>query len=597
MVDRGEALFWNAWASARDCGIWRRSITPRTFVRKGSSSLLRVTFAGILLGMGFVVFGGEPIAPPVPAIVTDPAPDDVPKPKIPPDSVSNPTVAPHPATFTDYLPTSDLFLSPIRTVYPVVENKTSAVANQLVRNSSNESIFVQGAGPRQAPLDAIPLGEDVPFLHNGPLAFRTSMGFENFLNDNFFGSPTHARTSWLRNYTPGFTMSYTPNGQTSVNAFYNATLHDFSSSVERDYYDESGGVSITVKHFGVDGLSFNISDLYNQIGNTIVNPLSSTFDVNNLEFQTGTRYATNSLPVSFRYNSGALSLEGSYAYDVVDYFGQLHEENDAQQHTGTIRGAYDVSPGNLSVFGESNFQYTRHPSAGLKDFDFLNVFAGLRGRFDNVTYMVKVGGCAFDALGTGTTTGRPVLATEARYDYSPRLSVTVFGTRSIETGVLTGGSKVDSYGAAINIKPMMQGQLSLSHVWQDSFRLTGANQLIETTELQYKHKILGWMEPRLGMKYSIRGDGAKSNDTIWTGLAGIAFKVQARGFADVDYYHEDTVGPTRRQITDRWSTGYTHKINMFAKATFGFEHALRRESDLHGHVRIEELRFGINMTW
>ena len=158
----------------------------------------------------------------------------------------------------------------------------------------------------QSAPDATSLGGDVPFLHSGPFAFQASMSFDNFLSDNFFGSPGHARTSWLRNYSPGFKINYTPNGQTNISAFYNATMHDFSSSVERDYYDEAGGVSINIKHFGMEGLSFGISDLYTQVGNTIVNPLASTFDTNNLEFQTGARYATNSLPVTFKYNTGNL---------------------------------------------------------------------------------------------------------------------------------------------------------------------------------------------------------------------------------------------------------------------------------------------------
>ncbi len=56
-------------------------------------------------------------------------------------------------------------------------------------------------------------------------------------------------------------------------------------------------MSIRVKHFGAEGLTFSISELYNQIGNTVLNPLADQFDINNLEFRTGTRYVTNSLPV------------------------------------------------------------------------------------------------------------------------------------------------------------------------------------------------------------------------------------------------------------------------------------------------------------
>ena len=577
--------------------------TTRAFVKNGWLTLLRAAFAGVLFGIGCVAVCGEPKVPDDPTTVTDPLREDQPKPKLVPDAVPDangpPTpAAPRPATFTDYLPTSSLFSSPARTAFPIVENKTSQVANQLVRDSSNESIFLQGTGPKPATLDAIPLGNDVPFLHTGPFAFRTSMGIENYFNDNFFGSATNPRSSWLRNYTPGFSMTYNPNAQVSGSAFYSATLHDYSTTVERDYYDESGGASITVRHFGVEGLSFSLSDLYTQIGNTIVNPLASSFDVNNLEFRTGTRYATNSLPVAFKYNAGPLTLEAVYAYDVIDYFGQLHESDDAQQHTGTFRGTYDVSPGHFAIFGESNFMYVRYPSAANRDFDFVNLYTGVRGRFDNLTYQVKTGYCAYDALGRGTITARPVLATEARYEMTSRVDLTVFGTRAIETGLLTEGSKVDSYGAALNIRPMLRGQLTLSHVWQNTTRLSSRSvQQIETTELGYRHRILGWLEPRLGMKYSLQGNGIRGDDKIWTGLAGIGIKIQSRARADVDYYHEDLLGATHRQITDRWSNSFSYRISKMATGTFGLDHAFRRDTNLHSHINLDELRLGINLTW
>jgi len=580
-------------------------------VNQWSSVLQRVVLIVILLGTGCSVFCGESRLPE--PVQTDPDDDDSnvntgtpnddeTKPKPKPETTTDPkpgesVVAPRPATFTDYLQTSSLFSTPFRPAFQVVENKTSAVANALVRDSANESVFLQGGGPQQAATDSTPLAGDVPFLHSGPFAFRASMSLDNYLSDNFFGAPGHARTSWLRNYTPGIKINYTPNEQTNVSAFYNATLHDFSSSVERDYYDETGGVSINIKHFGIEGLSFGISDLYTQIGNTIVNPLASTFDTNNLEFKTGSRYAMNSLPVTFKYSTGNLNLEAAYAYDIVDYFGTNNKELDAQQHTGRFGGSYDISPGHCTVFGETSFQYTRYPSSGRKDFDFLNMYVGIRGKFDHLTYQVKLGGSAYDALGPGTITGRPLLSMEARYEYSPHFDVTAIGTRSLETGVMTEGSKVDSYGGSVNIRPMLRGTLTLSHVWQDTFRLTGSDQQIETSALSYRHKILGWLEPRLGMKYSLSSSAGSNYETTWTGSSGIGFKLQSRGRADVDYYHEDLFGVIHRQTTDRWTTGYSYKFNRAGVATFGYDHALRRSSDLHRHIQINELRFGINLNW
>ncbi len=259
----------------------------------------------MLLSMAIGACCGETNSPINPGV--DPQNDTTPGTE--PDST-----APHPATFSDYIqlapasnPTTTPANAALKPVYPVVENKVSSVANQLVRDSSNEGLFLAGGAPLPIASGTPALGDAVPLLHSGPFTFHTQLTVENFLNDNYLGvtgipgSLTSRRGSWLQNATPSFSMAYAPNERTDITAFYSFTYHDYTTNVERDYYDESGGVSIKLKHIGVDGLSFSISELYNQVGNTIVNPLANQFDINNLEIQTNTRYATNSLPVSFAY--------------------------------------------------------------------------------------------------------------------------------------------------------------------------------------------------------------------------------------------------------------------------------------------------------
>ena len=52
-------------------------------------------------------------------------------------------------------------------------------------------------------------------------------------------------------------------------------MHEFTTTVEKDYTDAAAGVSLTVNRCGVDGLSLNVGDNYTQTGNTIINPLAN----------------------------------------------------------------------------------------------------------------------------------------------------------------------------------------------------------------------------------------------------------------------------------------------------------------------------------
>lgn len=563
-------------------------------MKKWRLANLILALAGLLISISGSVFCGEDNPPENPDPVTKPLDDKSPFSKPEPA----PELAPRPATFADYIPLTPDFSTTLKPVYPVVENKVSSVANQLVRDSANEGLFLAGAGPQAATLTSASIGDAVPLLHTGAFKFRTQLTIDNYFNDNYLGSGTNRRGSWLRNETPSFAMGYdNPDSNISAGAFYSFTFHDYTTNVARDYYDETGGATVKLKHLGIDGLSFSISDLYNQIGNTILNPLANQYDINNLEFRVGTRYATNSLPVTFAFKTGPLSLEASYTYDTTDYFSRDFDTSDSQVHTGALRGSYDITPGHCTVFGEASFAYTRFPSFKSADFDFGNVFVGLRGTFDKLTYQVRTGYSVLDDLGTGTTISRPLLAADVKYVLSRTLDFAVFGNRSLSSGVLTGQQKVDAYGAVLNLHPMLRGHLGLGYIFQATERLTGTDQ-IRTAELSYRHKIKGWLEPSLGMKYSLESVQDNPTDEIWTALAGIGFKVTPRARADLNYYHEIRLSPNdRKRITDRLTAGYTHVLNSFASATFGFDHAARRDNRVKANVRIEELRLGVKLSW
>ncbi|HLX62008.1 MAG TPA: hypothetical protein VKX17_12070 [Planctomycetota bacterium] len=509
------------------------------------------------------------------------------------------TTAPRPATFSDYVPIAPVYSPVTKALNQVVENSSSPVANQLVQTVTNESIFQPGAGPHPTVQPySVPGAEGPPPLRSGPFLFHTGITVENFLNDNYFGSVTNPRASWLRNYSPNFSLSYQADGAPSIDMYYNATIHDYSTSVERDYYDESTGISIRIKRFGIDGLSFNIADAYNQTGNTIVNPLADQFDINSLEFRLGTRYATNSLPVGFRYAAGPLTLEATYSYDVTDYFSKANNASDAQQHTGTLRGSYDITPDHCTAFGECSYNYTRYPDNLAADYDFARLYAGVRGRFDSVTYQVKTGYSLVDHLATGTTLAHPLLAADVGYAYSPRFDFSLFANHSYEEGVLTGEQLTDAYGGTINIHPMLRGVLSISHIFQRTDRATTGLDRVAASELNYKHTILGWLEPHLGTKYSLESVSGGTRDNVFTGLGGIGFVLKPNAVASVDYYHEDRERSDKsKRITDRLTCGYTYKINHFSTANFGYDHALRRDTLDGGNIRINELRLNISVQW
>ncbi len=221
----------------------------------------------------------------------------------------------------------------------------------------------------------------------------------------------------------------------------------------------------------------------------------------------------------------------------------------------------------------------------------------MRGAFENLAYQVKTGYSILDKLDTGTTITRPLLAADVKYVVSPRFDFTAFGNRSLDSGVLTGEQKTDSYGAVADIHPMLRGLLTLGYVFQSTERVGGLD-AVRTSELNYRHTILGWLEPHLGMKYSLENALSVTHDTYWTGLGGIGFIVTPRGRADIDYYHEIRLGDRDgKRITDRLSTGYSHTISRFSSATFGFDHAERRDTQVRGNIRIEELRLAIKLNW
>ena len=576
--------FWYCVSTEANCDFPNAT---RLFVNKRWVSKLYCALAvSLSLSIHFSAFGGEDTEPPLTPSDKKPEPEATP-------------TAPRPAAFSDYVPPSPIASPLNRNLFPIVENSASPVANQLVQAVSNEAIFQTGAAPRPPTLfyRAAERGDATPQLRSGPFLFHTGITIENVFSDNFFGTVRGERASWLRNYTPIFSLTYEPNKNMVVDTSYSFTMHDYSTTVTRDYYDENASIGIKLAHFGIDGLTFNIGNVYNQTGNTIINPLADRFDISNLEFVTGTRFSTDSLPILFTYNAGPVTLEAGYTYYATDYFSDEHAINDAQQHLVSLRGSYDVLPTYLNFFGEYSFNHTLYPSFKQNNFNFQRVFTGIKGKLDNFTYQIKTGYAIFDPLETGDVVAHPLLSGDFGYAYSPRFDFSLFGNRTFDSGVLTNARVTDSYGGYVNLRPMLRGVLSLSHVWQSQ---SGRNteDSIESSALTYKHKILNLIEPRIGVKYTVEDFVGSTQDITWTGSAAMGFSISPRTAASIDFYHEDTQRSDKsKRITDRLTAGYTYKINFFSSVSLGYDHALRRNTDAGGNVQINELRINVNLAW
>ncbi len=166
------------------------------------------------------------------------------------------------------------------------------------------------------------------------------------------------------------------------------------------------------------------------------------------------------------------------------------------------------------------------------------------------------------------------------------------------TGVLTGASKTDSFGGVANVHPMLRGLLTLSYVLQDTDRDVGANN-VSTSGLNLPPQNSGLDGAACGHQIQASNPVAlSSEDTIWTGLAGMTFVLNSRTRADADYYHEiRTRSNLGIRTTDRWTAGLSYALNHFSSATFGFDHSYRRDTNILGNIHVNELRLGIKLMW
>lgn len=534
-----------------------------------------------------------PTLTPPPTLTVPPVADD---PKVdengrPVNSLPN---APRIARVSDYVQSAPIDSRPLNKSNPVTENYASPVANELVRDASNENIFQQGSNP--VLFNGQPGGE-APVLRSGPWAFHPAVSVENFLNDNFFGSVQNRRDSWLRNESAAFSTLYTPNKNVSLSAYYNFTMHDYSTTVVRDYYDENAGLALRLNHFGAEGLSFNLGEAYNQFGNTVLSPLADQFDLNSLEIRTGQRYSTNAVPVSLQYEAGPWSLEAGYEYDSTEYFSRKNSDLDAQQEIAKLRAAYAIIDKQLNFFTEYYFNYTRYPSDAVKDYDFQRIAAGVAGTFGRLTYRARAGWHIENELQTNSTYAQPALSADVNYVFSPRVEVSAFVNRQLDVGLVTGRTLTDSLGGIVNIHAMKRGTLTLAAVDQKTERVGGADRL-KSADLGYKHTILRRLEPRLGVKYSEQSTASSAFDILITGYAGMGVKIGPRSSANLDYYHENralAVNATR--VTDRLTAAYNYRINLLSKINVGYDRVERRDSRFAGTVKIDELRIGVNLSW
>lgn len=530
---------------------------------------------------------------PAPLVTPAPGTDNTPVEKPPAEAPTGPRIA----KFSDYVIGAPIDSTPINQSNPTTQNFASPIANELARNVSNEALFLPGAGPVVTPLYSGQPVSEAPMITSGPLTIKPSVAIENFLNDNFFGTVSEKRGSWLRNESAGLALTYTPTKQITANVVYNYVMHDFSSSVAKDYYDETAGFNLRVQHFGVEGLTFNLSELYTQVGNTIISPLADEFDVNNLEIRIGTRYATNALPVSLQYESGPWSIEAAYEYDVNDYFQKANSDQDAQQQIFRLRSAYAVLGEHLGVFADYSFNHTRFPNNESRDFVFERMGGGIAGTFAKLTYRARVGCHVENQLDINRADADPALSLDLNYAASRYLNVSAFANHAFDVGVLTGKRTTDSFGGVVEMHPMQRGTLTITEIYQNTERTLGEER-VKTASLTYRHLILNRLEPRIGMKYSEERSITGALDRVWTGFAGIRVKTGERSSANAQFYHEDRarMAGTKRE-TDRFTVGYDYRINYFSRLSFSYDHAERRDSSIGGSVQINEMRLGVNLNW
>ncbi len=519
------------------------------------------------------------------------------------------------ANFYDYVPNA-LPSNPVNKSIETapVRNAASAVADQLIQNTTNENIYMRGSGPYQGAFkERLVSSDGPPVIRSGPFLFQPYLNTESIYNDNFFYDIKPRRNSQLLNTNPGFDMDYQPNAQTKIKAYFGYEEHLYTTSVVPDYKDEHAGFSVQLNPLGLSALTLTFEDLFDNYGNTVQNNLASQFDIKNLQFRTGIAYATNSLPVSLRYKSDRLALEAQYTLDTITY--RTEKENSTLQNKYDLRAAYSVVEDYLNVFSDYKCVDTSYTNANKDNFLFQEAGAGISGKFEHLTYRLKLDYNTNELLNTGKTDSEPGYSVDLSYIRSRRLDFSIFANRDLTPGVLTGGILGESQGALVNLRPLMRGQFTLTAVQQES-QFTSSIDRLKSLALIYRHTFLGWVEPKVGVTYSrLNSSGTFAfitggnpvgivprQETTWTGSGSVGLAPSPRVHASLNYYHEvissdQVTDRLAGQTTDRLTAEYEYRINYFSKANAGYDYVQRENAQIPGKIKSNEFRIGMQLSW
>ena len=164
---------------------------------------------------------------------------------------------------------------------------------------------------------------------------------------------------------------------------------------------------------------------------------------------------------------------------------------------------------------------------------------GCYGQFDSLSYRVRTGVHVYDDASGAPPLAVPALSTDLNYVYSRRFDISAFANRELDVGPLTGERVTDAYGGIANVHPMLRGTLAVSHDWQVYDQPTGRSRVM-TSAVDYRHLILGWLEPHAGLKFTAQDHAVHYASPNWPACAlEMVGAFQTRIW---DYYHEDRKG-------------------------------------------------------
>ena len=463
------------------------------------------------------------------------------------------------------------------------------------------SVFQPGAGP---PIfETFDQGE-IPTLKSGPNVFHPSFTHAEIFNDNFFGTNTNPRESYLLNYSPGFAMKATPHEGIEMNSSSLFTYHEYTTSVVPSYFDFTTSNDLRIKHFFIEDLSFSLGDVYTQVGDTVLNPLAEQIDVQSIEIVTGERYESNSAPLALKYKSEKMILNAAYTNNVTDYFSSRAAAFSYIQSISAIDGEYRFLP-NLSLFGKYSFIETNYGDNPAANFNLQNSMLGVKGKTNGLDFTLGGGFNSENSNNRADDITVPGYVANLSYTPSEHLNFTLLASKNLDVGVRTGQYITTINAAVLNLKPIKDSLLSLTAGDQDKKYQTG-DERIKSTGITFNYNIGHFIKPVLGVTYVHEDLLGGTQQIGFTYSASVNYKMGYFVLINAGALREDVIFAGHRRVTDTYNLTFDCRITHWASANMALNHTDQDNLGVFpapngtgtgGDVKVNTLRFGFRLTW